>query len=140
MPFTGDDIYFKVQFLFTILKILCLLVAIAYYTLAERKIMAAIQRRSGPNVVGFLGLLQPIADGLKLLTKEILIPKRANKIIFIFAPIIILSLSLLAWSVIPFGLSEPSFVDSVLIKQEMIKQGEYKIWLSKISKNPEPWV
>ena len=59
------------QALFILIKIVCLLISIAYYTLAERKIMAAIQRRRGPNVVGIWGLLQPLADGLKLLTKEI---------------------------------------------------------------------
>jgi hypothetical protein len=60
--------------LLAIIKVVCLLVAIAYYTLAERKIMAAVQRRVGPNVVGFIGLLQPLADGLKLAAKELIMP------------------------------------------------------------------
>ena len=59
-----------------------LLVAVAYYTLAERKIMASVQRRLGPNVVGPWGLLQPLADGLKLIIKEIVIPTRANVRLF----------------------------------------------------------
>ncbi len=83
--------------------ILPLLIAIAYFTLAERKIMAAIQRRKGPNVVGFLGLLQPLADGLKLILKETTIPSNANKILFNIAPILTFFLSLLGWAVIPFG-------------------------------------
>jgi len=80
-----------------------LLLAVAYFTLAERKIMGAIQRRRGPNVVGTFGLLQPLADGAKLLLKETIIPSNANTILFILAPIITFLLSLLGWGVIPFG-------------------------------------
>jgi len=83
--------------------ILPLLIAIAYFTLAERKIMAAIQRRYGPNVVGFVGLLQPLADGLKLILKETIIPSNSNKLLFNIAPILTFFLSLLGWGVIPFG-------------------------------------
>ncbi len=82
--------------LFDIIKIVLLLISIAYYTLAERKIMAAVQRRKGPNVVGFYGLLQPLADGLKLLAKELLVPTSTNSRMFLFAPLLILILSLLA--------------------------------------------
>jgi NADH-quinone oxidoreductase subunit H len=90
---------------FDILKIVLLLISIAYYTLAERKIMAAAQRRKGPNIVGIFGLLQPLADGLKLLTKELLIPSTSNSNIFLFAPLLILVLSLVSWIVIPFGIT-----------------------------------
>ena len=90
-----------------ILKILIILVpiliSVAFFTLLERKIMASIQRRRGPNVVGFLGVLQPFADGLKLLIKETIIPSRANKIIFLIAPILALFLSFITWSVVPFN-------------------------------------
>jgi NADH-quinone oxidoreductase subunit H len=77
------------------------LLIVATLTLLERKIMAAIQIRRGPNVVGF-GLLQPLADGLKLLIKELIIPLKGNKWLFLFSPMLFLSLSFATWSVIPF--------------------------------------
>ncbi len=80
-----------------------LLLAIAFLTLAERKVMASMQRRKGPNVVGVLGLFQPIADGLKLLVKEPILPSSANLVIFLFAPVFTFLLSQVAWAVIPFG-------------------------------------
>ena len=87
------------KYIITILQILILiifiLISVALFTLFERKIMANIQRRKGPNVVGFLGILQPFADGLKLLIKETILPSRANKILFIIAPIVSLFLSLI---------------------------------------------
>jgi len=71
----------------TLLKILIivvpLLISVAYFTLAERKILGAIQRRRGPNVVGVYGLLQPLSDGFKLLVKETVLPSNSNKFIFI---------------------------------------------------------
>ena len=79
-----------------LIKVVCLLVSIAYYTLAERKIRAAIQRRRGPNVVGVYGLLQPLADGLKLIAKERIIPSQANSRIFVLAPVFVLTLGLLS--------------------------------------------
>jgi NADH-quinone oxidoreductase subunit H len=78
-----------------LLIIVPLLIAVAYFTLFERKVIAAMQRRRGPNVVGFLGLLQPLADGLKLLLKETVLPSGANLAMFIAAPIITFMLSLL---------------------------------------------
>ena len=71
-----------------------LLVAVAYLTLAERKVMGQMQQRFGPNSVGFFGLLQPAADGLKLLLKESVIPSNSNTFSFIFAPILTFFLSL----------------------------------------------
>lgn len=76
---------------------------IAYSILLERKILGSIQKRRGPNVVGFLGLLQPIADAVKLITKETIIPALSNKSIFLFAPTVTLFLSLLHWAIIPFN-------------------------------------
>lgn len=79
------------------------MVGVAYLTLAERKVLASMQQRKGPNVAGMWGLLQPLGDGLKLLLKETIFPSGANTIIFMIAPIITFMISLLAWSVIPFG-------------------------------------
>jgi NADH:ubiquinone oxidoreductase subunit H len=76
--------------------IIPLLIGVAFFTLAERKIISSIQRRRGPDVVGIYGLLQPIADGLKLLTKESLTPTSANSIIYFLAPIVTFLLSLLS--------------------------------------------
>nr|AHX02554.1 NADH dehydrogenase subunit 1 [Sebdenia flabellata] len=83
--------------------ILPLLIAIAYMTLAERKVMAAMQRRRGPNVVGIFGLLQPLADGLKLFVKETVLPSSANLSIFVLAPILTFLLALLSWCVLPIN-------------------------------------
>ena len=74
--------------------ILPLIVSIAFFTIAERKIMASIQRRKGPNVVGVWGLLQPFADGLKAILKELIIPYQVNRFLFIIAPSITFILSL----------------------------------------------
>jgi len=97
-------IIYTLQIVGKILSIvLPLLISVAYFTLAERKIMGAMQRRKGPNVIGTFGLLQPLADGFKLLIKETIIPSNANTVVFILAPIITFLLSLLGWAVIPFG-------------------------------------
>ena len=79
-----------------------LLLSVAYLTYAERKVIAAMQLRKGPNVVGPFGLLQPIADGVKLLFKETILPAGANRVVFIAAPMLMFVLALIGWAVIPF--------------------------------------
>ena len=80
-----------------------LLLSVAYLTLWERKLIGWMQVRIGPNRVGPMGLLQPIADGLKLLVKEIIVPTGANKILFILAPVMTIMPAMAAWAVMPFG-------------------------------------
>lgn len=80
-----------------------LLISVAYFTLAERKIMGSIQRRKGPNVIGWFGLLTPLADGLKLFSKETILPSNSDLIVFVIAPMTTFLLSLIGWAVIPFG-------------------------------------
>jgi NADH:ubiquinone oxidoreductase subunit H len=87
----------------TLSLLLPLLASIAYLTLAERKMMGSIQRRVGPNTVGFYGLLQPLSDGLKLLLKERVVPSSSNSSLFVLAPCISLTLSIIAWASIPFA-------------------------------------
>jgi NADH-quinone oxidoreductase subunit H len=88
------------EFLIELVKVLIivvpLLIAVAYVTLAERKIMASMQLRKGPNVVGFFGLLQPLADGVKLFAKETVLPTHANLVVYIIAPILCLLLALIS--------------------------------------------
>jgi len=94
---------FTLNILLKILIIIVpLLLSVAYFTLVERKVLGAIQRRRGPNVLGIYGLLQPLADGFKLLVKETVLPSNANKFIFIISPIITFVISLMGWAVIPF--------------------------------------
>ena len=78
-----------------------LLIGVAYLTYAERKVLAAMQLRKGPNVVGPFGLMQPFADALKMLMKETVIPSGANRLLFLLAPMLTFSLAMLAWAVIP---------------------------------------
>ena len=79
---------FVLNLIIAILTLIPVIIAVAFFTLAERKIMASIQRRTGPNVVGFWGLLQPIADALKLIIKELILPNKAIFLLFILAPLL----------------------------------------------------
>lgn len=95
---------FYLELLIKILVVVVpLLISVAYFTLAERKILGAIQRRRGPNVVGVYGLLQPLSDGFKLLVKETIIPSSSNQIIFILSPMLTFIVSIIGWSMIPFS-------------------------------------
>jgi NADH:ubiquinone oxidoreductase subunit H len=93
--------------LFSILEVVILilpaLLSVAYLTVAERKTMASMQRRLGPNIVGYYGLLQAFADALKLILKEYVAPTQANTILFFLGPIITLGFSLLGYAAIPYG-------------------------------------
>ena len=93
--------------IWTLIKIVAiaipLILSVAYLTLAERKVIGYMQVRLGPNRVGWKGSLQPFADVLKLLVKEIIVPSGANRVLFVLAPILVLTPALAAWAVIPFG-------------------------------------
>jgi len=86
-----------------ILLLLPLILSVAFLTLTERKVLAAVQRRKGPNLVGFWGLLQPFADGVKLVLKEVVLPLVSDKLIFFFAPLLTFFLSLTIWTIIPLN-------------------------------------
>ena len=92
-----NEIY-KIIFL-----LLPVLVSIALIVWIDRRVWAFVQKRKGPNVVGPFGILQTLADALKFIFKEIIIPASANKVIFVLAPIVTLTLALVAWAVIPFS-------------------------------------
>jgi NADH-quinone oxidoreductase subunit H len=112
-------------------------ISVIYFTHAERKIMGAIQRRRGPNVISFWGLLQPFADGIKLLFKETIYPNQAGPLLFIAAPVLTFGLSLVNWSIIPMSFNgssaDPEF--SLLVIYAVSSFGVYGIFLAGWASN-----
>ncbi len=127
--------------LWIVIKALCiiipLLLLIAYLTYAERKVIGYIQVRIGPNRVGFKGLLQPFADLIKLITKEIILPSRSNKYLFIIAPLFSLTPALAAWAVVPFdqGISLANINAGLLYIFTMSSLGVYGVIIAGWASN-----
>ncbi|MFM8812324.1 MAG: NADH-quinone oxidoreductase subunit NuoH [Methylophilaceae bacterium] len=100
-PYVSVTAWTLLKIVSIVLPMMC---AVSYLTLAERKVIGYMQVRIGPNRVGYFGLLQPIADGLKLLMKEIVIPSQANKALFLIAPVLAIAPAFAAWAVVPFDM------------------------------------
>lgn len=108
------------------------LISVAYLTLAERKVIGYSQSRKGPNVVGVYGLLQPLADGVKLFSKEMLIPNHVSVFLYFFSPILALTLGLAVWGLMPFSISTiVSDIDlGILVVFALSSVGVYAILIS----------
>ena len=117
--------------------LLPVLLSVAFMTIIERKQLAALQRRVGPNTVGWYGVLQPFADALKLILKETVVPSQANKVLFYLAPVSTLVFSLLGWGIIPFGqgLAITDFSMGILYTVALSSLGVYGILFSGWSSN-----
>jgi len=129
-------LFITLLIIYALISVVLTLVGVAFYTLAERKIMASIQRRKGPNLVGIWGLLQPVADGLKLIIKNKINPKMANFYLFNAAPVLILTWSLVSWFFVPLW-SVGSFIffkDAVEDLSHLWLQNNFKnVWLQNVS-------
>ncbi len=127
--------------IWTVIKIVAivlpLIIGVAYLTMAERKVISYMQGRIGPNRVGFGGMLQPIADAMKLLFKEIIIPRVSNRYLFLIAPIVSFVPALVAWAVIPFGphLVLANINAGVLFVLAMTSLGVYGVLMAGWSSN-----
>jgi len=129
-----NTLYSLIEVLIVIVPVL---LAVAFMTIIERKQLAAMQRRVGPNTVGYYGVLQPFSDALKLILKETVIPAQSNKILFYLAPIFTLIFSLLGWGVIPFGqgLALSDFSLGILYTLALSSLGIYGILFAGWSAN-----
>jgi NADH-ubiquinone oxidoreductase chain 1 len=129
------------SFVYSIINVLFLIVpillAVAWITVFERKLLAILQRRTGPNVVGIYGVLQPFSDALKLILKETVIPGQSNKALFYLAPVSTLIFSLLGWAIIPVGegLAIFDFSLGILYTLALSSLGVYGILFSGWSAN-----
>ncbi len=125
--------------LWSLVADILVLLVVAFYTLVERKVIASIQRRRGPNVVGIWGILQPIADAVKLINKEVIIPSKANRLIFLLAPMLALIASITNWSIMPLNFynleNYTDFSVSALLWFCISSFGVYAIILSGWSSN-----
>lgn len=126
-----------ISLLEVLIVIVPMLLAVAFMTIIERKQLAAMQRRVGPNTVGYYGILQPFSDALKLILKETVIPAQSNKILFYLAPVFTLIFSLLGWGVIPFGpgLTLSDFSLGILYTLALSSLGIYGILFAGWSAN-----
>ena len=125
------------SFISSLVFLIMILVCVAYFTLLERKILGGIQRRRGPNYYGFFGVLQPLADAVKLVSKDVVLPFKVNIFLFLFTPIFTFFISLVTWSVIPFG-SNVGIADikySILFVIAVSSLGAYGVIFSGWSSN-----
>jgi len=119
---------------FLLISIIPIIVSIAFFTLLERKVIASVQRRKGPNIVGVWGLLQPVADGLKLLTQEQFFPKNSRKIVFLLSPCLVFAFSLSFWAFIPTANGSLSTSDlTVLVVWVISSISVFGVFLAGIS-------
>lgn len=130
-------LFFCYELIKFVIILLPVLISVAYLTLAERKVLGYTQTRKGPNVVGIYGLLQPLADGVKLFSKEMIIPNHVSLFLYFFSPILALTLGLIVWAVMPFGnyivLSDVQL--GVLLVFALSSVGVYAILMSGWSSN-----
>lgn len=126
-----------ILFVINLVTLLPILLTVAFFTICERKVLASIQRRRGPNVVGFWGILQAVADGLKLVIKEIIFPSISNTFFFVFAPIWVLVTSFSGWALIPFFFNNfyTDFDFGILYLLAISSLGVYGIILAGWSSN-----